>query len=281
MAAQKTSRAKLRRDRGIPLVWPGDLVRMSMENLANTIDRYRQKAIALPFPAIFPAHVPVNHLDYIHAVRCRLVRTLLPAAAEICDLGGANSPLYRMGYPYPFDRLVMIDLPDEQRHKIYGKFEPLEHDGNGKVQILYANMVHLDMLPDASFDLVWSGQSIEHISEADGRRMCAEVFRILKPNGAFCLDTPNGKMTRVHAATGGLPFIHPEHQIEYEPAHLKDVIRTAGFKIIEEYGICHMRTIARTGEFSYNDFRDGIPISSNVDESYIQYYSCRKSRTGR
>lgn len=200
----------------------------------------------------------------------------MPAASEICDLGGANSPLYRMGYPHPFDRLVMVDLPDEQRHQIYGKFEPMPHDGQGKVQILYANMVHLDVLPDATFDLIWSGQSIEHISEGDGRLMCAEVFRILKPGGAFCLDTPNGRITRIHAATSNLEFIHPEHRVEYEPRHLGDIIKGAGFSIREAYGICHMPRTVQTGRFSYDDFRDGTPISKNIDESYIQYYSCRK-----
>jgi len=247
-----------------------------MDSLISKIEMCRRKALSLPFSTFFPASPIVNHLDYIHAVRCRLVRSLLPAASEICDLGGANSPLYRMGYPHAFDRMVMVDLPDEERHQIYGKFELLPDEGGGKVQVLYANMVHLDHLPSGSFDLVWSGQSIEHVDEADGRQMCAEAFRILRPGGMFCVDTPNGKITRVHAATSGLKFIHPEHKIEYEPAHLAEVIRSAGFEIVDSYGICHMAKTVRTGAFSYEDFRDGIPITENIEDSYIQYYSCRK-----
>lgn len=217
-----------------------------------------------------------NHLHYIHMARCRLVRTLLPPASTICDLGGANSPLHLMGYPHRFDRMVMVDLPDEERHQIYGRFELRPHEGPGEVEVLYANMVHLDALPSDSFDLVWSGQSIEHVSEEEGRQMCAEAFRILKPGGAFCLDTPNGLISRVHAATSGLKLIHPEHKIEYEPAHLLQIIRDTGFRILEQYGICHMHETARTGIFSYDEFRDGDPISGNVNECYIQFYSCQK-----
>jgi len=233
-------------------------------------------ALALPPIGAMAGGVLLNHLHYIHLARCRLVRTLLPPAAAICDLGGANSPLYLMGYPHPFDRMVMVDLPDEDRHQIYGRFELKPHAGAGKVEVLYANMVHLDMLESESFDLVWSGQSIEHVDEADGRLMCAEAFRILKPGGYFCLDTPNGRISSVHAATSGLKLIHPEHKIEYEPAHLGRMLDEAGFEIVDRQGICHMPETFRTGAFSYDEFRDGEPIFADVDACYIQYYACRK-----
>ena len=233
-------------------------------------------ALSLPPTGVLPGGPTRNHLHYIHMARCRLVRTLLPAAATICDLGGANSPLHLMGYPHRFERMVMVDLPAEERHEIYGRFEPRPYGGPGTVEVLYANMVHLDALPSNSFDLVWSGQSIEHVDEEDGRQMCAEAFRILKPGGSFCLDTPNGLISSVHAATSGLKLIHPEHKIEYQPAHLERVLRQAGFTITDRRGICRMAQTAGVGVFSYEDFRDGEPISDDLEDSYIQYYACRK-----
>ncbi|HLG86471.1 MAG TPA: methyltransferase domain-containing protein [Alphaproteobacteria bacterium] len=233
-------------------------------------------ALSLPPIVALPGGTPRNHLHYIHMARCRLVRTLLPPAATICDLGGANSPLHLMGYPYPFERMVMVDLPTEERHEIYGRFEARPYEGPGTVEVLYANMVHLDALPANAFDLVWSGQSIEHVDEEDGRQMCAEAFRILKPGGAFCLDTPNGLISSVHAATAGLKLIHPEHKIEYEPARLEKMLWDAGFAVIDRWGICRMPQTATIGVFSYDDFRDGGPISKDVENCYIQYYACRK-----
>ncbi|EWY42831.1 hypothetical protein N825_01185 [Skermanella stibiiresistens SB22] len=217
-----------------------------------------------------------DHLYYIHQARCKLIRTHLPPAAEIGDLGGANAPIYHMGYPHKFDRLVMVDLPDEQRHTAYGQIKVQAYSGPGEVVVHYGSMVNLTTIPDGSLDLVWSGQSIEHVSEADGQRMCAEVNRVLKPGGMFCLDTPNGRITNIHAATAGLKFIHPEHFIEYDPDHLASLLTTSGFEIVHRYGVCHMPTTARTGIFSYEDFVLGSPIVSWVEESYIQYYACRK-----
>lgn len=250
-----------------------------MKKLISQIETCQKIALSLPPVGALPGGAPRNHLHYIHLARCRLVRTLLPPAATICDLGGANSPLHLMGYRHRFERMVMVDLPDEERHEIYGRFEPRPYQGPGSVEVLYANMVHLDALPSNTFDLVWSGQSIEHVDEDEGRQMCAEALRILKPGGAFCLDTPNGLISRVHAATSGLKLIHPEHKIEYEPAHLERVLVEAGFCVTDRRGICRMPLTATTGAFSYEDFRDGEPISDAMNECYIQYYACQKPRS--
>jgi hypothetical protein len=51
--------------------------------------------------------------------------------------------------------------------------------------------------------------------------MCKAAFRVLKKGGAFCLDTPNRIVTKIHAKTADIEFIHPEHQIEYYPEDLK------------------------------------------------------------
>ena len=247
-----------------------------MKKLTSQIETIRKMALSLPPVGVLPGGAIRNHLHYIHLARCRLVRTLLPPAATICDLGGANSPLHLMGYRHPFERMVMVDLPAQERHEIYGRFEPRSYEGPGMVEVLYANMVHLDALSSNAFDLVWSGQSIEHVDEEDGRQMCAEAFRILKPGGAFCLDTPNGLVSSVHAATSGLTLIHPEHKIEYEPAHLQNLLQEAGFLITDRRGICRMSQTAGSGAFSYEDFRDGEPISDDVEDCYIQFYACQK-----
>ncbi len=56
-----------------------------------------------------------EHLNIIHAIRCTMVRYLLPKGEIILDLGGANCQLYKMGYTYRFKRLILIDLSPEER----------------------------------------------------------------------------------------------------------------------------------------------------------------------
>ena len=72
-------------------------------------------------------------------------------------------------------------------------------------------MVDLGRYEDGSFDLVYSGQSIEHVSEAQGEQVAREAFRVLAPGGWFCLDTPNGPVWRLRSDE---PMNH-DHKIEY------------------------------------------------------------------
>src|SRR5262249_14505347 len=154
------------------------------------------------------------HLYLIHAARIKLVATQLPCASHIVDLGGANGNLYEMGYPFSFKELIAVDLPPQDRCEMYRglKMENRKTE-KGSINVLYTNVTDLSAIPSSSTDLVWMGQTIEHISEEDSFIVYREVRRILKLGGHFCLDTPNRNLTEIHT-TG---WIHPEHKIEYKP----------------------------------------------------------------
>lgn len=216
------------------------------------------------------------HLLAIHRARLLLVRLLLPAAREILDLGGANAPLYRMGYPHPFDRLVLVDLPPHERHEDFREVCVERHNDGGEVVLRHGDMTRLSWVADSSVDMVWSGQSIEHVSRTDGKRMCEEAFRVLRPGGHYCLDTPNGAITSVHAATAGLSFIHADHKVEYRPSELESMLLDCGFQIVEKRGLCGMPMTSRSGTFTYEDFLLGGAITADLAGSYIQFFNCRK-----
>lgn len=213
------------------------------------------------------------HLYLMHNARLKMIRHLLPAGEIILDLGGANSPLHKMGYPHEYAKVVLIDLPTEERHK---DFQVELDDSDGKVFLRYEDMTDLKGIDSASVDLVWSGQSIEHVSPEQGIRMCKEAFRVLKPGGHFCLDTPNRLVTELHAATIGGGFIHPDHKIEYTPDQLRQVLVDAGFSIKAEWGICEMPLTVKARAFSYHDFLVGGAISHNINDSYVQFFNCEK-----
>jgi predicted SAM-dependent methyltransferase len=200
-----------------------------------------------------------------------MISRLLPHGDIILDLGGANCPLYKMGYPHRFKKLYVIDLPPEARHDLYKEITIDLHCDDGEVFIQYGDMTELDDFPDESVDLVWSGQSIEHISREAGERMCQAAFRVLKRGGAFCLDTPNRRLTEIHAKGTGLEFINPEHRIEYDPEELTQLLRKAGFEIKHSCGICDMPNTIATGEFCYEDFLFGKQITDNPSNGYLQF----------
>jgi SAM-dependent methyltransferase len=219
------------------------------------------------------------HLYFIHHARLKLVATLLPKAGIILDLGGANGSIYDMGYPYKFDQIVVVDLPPENRTEMYkdlslrSKVTP-----NGPIDIHFGDMSDLSFVSDNSVDLVWSGESIEHISEEAGTKMIDEAFRVLKPGGYFCLDTPNRLMTEIHTKDADVEFIHPEHKIEYYPKKLQKKLKKAGFKIRDKRGICEMRNTSKSKEIDYTDFILGNPLPYDIDTSYMQYYACQKRK---
>ena len=218
-----------------------------------------------------------QHLVLIHNARIRMVSNLLPKGDIILDLGGANCPLYKMGYSHKFKKLYLIDLPPEERCDMYKEIVVDPDCDGGEVVIKYGDMTELDTFPDESVDFVWSGQSIEHVPLESGRRMCEAAYRVLKPGGFFCLDTPNRLITRIQTQNIGGGFIHPEHFLEYEPDQLRGLLETAGFNVEKVLGICEMTSSSQRGHFDYTDFLYGNQISDNFENSYIQYFQCVKS----
>jgi SAM-dependent methyltransferase len=220
------------------------------------------------------------HLQYLHRARQILIRRMLPPAAKIVDLGGANAPLYRMGYKHRFERLAMVDLPPEGRHAAYADAVVDAALDYGEVVVHWSDMTRLPGIPDASVDLVWSGQSIEHVDLEGGKRMCREAWRILKPGGWFCLDTPNRALTSIHTRGTDGGFIHPDHRHEYYADELRTQLKGCGFEVVDECGVCEMPNSVATNHVDYSDFILGNPISDKIEASYILYFACRKPSTG-
>jgi predicted SAM-dependent methyltransferase len=218
-----------------------------------------------------------RHLDLIHCARINLVSTKLPQGDIILDLGGANCPIYKMGYVHRFKKLYLIDLPPEARHDMYKEILIDPNCDGGEVVVKYGDMTELEAFQDKSVDFVWSGQSIEHISPEAGLRMCNAAFRVLKKGGSFCLDTPNRLLTEIHVKGTDVKFIHPEHCIEYKPDQLKELLVDTGFKIKQSLGICEMPNTIVTGKFCYEDFVSGSQITKDINRGYLQFFHCIKS----
>lgn len=219
------------------------------------------------------------HLFALHRARVAMIATLLPPARRILDLGGANAPLHECGYSHNFDVLTVVDLPPEMRHTEFAnRIVKSEMTPMGLVQVLYADMTDLVGVDDGSVDLVWSGQSVEHISRTAARQMYAEIKRILAPGGVFALDTPNALLTRIHSPE---VFIHPDHKFEYAPQELTHDLESAGFVITRSFGLCEMPLTLDSGRFDYRDFLVGGGLSSDVSRCYIQYHECAVSASPR
>jgi len=183
--------------------------------------------------------------------RCAFVAGL-PRAARILDLGGthqgmADGAFVHLGYPYRFERLVVVDLPVHERHEIYqrGSRGATVRSELGPVEFAFHSMVDLSPYADGSFDLVYSGQSMEHVTEADGDTVLREVFRVLTPGGWFCLDTPNGPVWRLRSPE----LMNDDHKVEYGAEELRRKVESCGFEVAEAKGLNLMQGGVAAGLF--------------------------------
>jgi len=218
----------------------------------------------------------------LHASRCQFVRSL-PKAARILDLGGtdlghAEGAMVHMGYPYDFDELVIVDLLPEDRHPLY-RCQPNLRGPNavagegvvpterGPVRYEFHSMTDLSRYERARFDLVYSGQTFEHVTEAEGDVVLKEVARVLAPGGAFALDTPNAAVCRRQQDA----FIDPDHKVEYTAAELEAKLAAAGFVVEHRQGLNY----AGPGPFSAERTARTSGVFAEADDCYLLAYVCR------
>ncbi len=209
-------------------------------------------AQALAHSEEFRRQVPIaDVLLSMHVSRCAFVAGL-PRAARILDLGGTHQGMsdgafVHLGYPYRFERLVVVDLPVHERHEIYqrGSKGATVQSELGPVEFAFHSMADLSAYANGSFDLVYSGQSIEHVTESDGDSVLREAFRVLCPGGWLCLDTPNGPVWRLRSAE----LMNDDHKVEYGVEELRLKLESCGFEVAEAKGLNLMQEGVAAGIF--------------------------------
>jgi SAM-dependent methyltransferase len=213
----------------------------------------------------------------LHMSRCEFIIGL-PRARAILDIGGGDvthtvGALVAMGYPYHFDTLTIVDLPGAERHPLYQSPEHATVQTHlGPVTYRYHSMSDLSAYADESFDLVYSGQSIEHVTEYEADHVFAEVRRILRPGAYFAFDTPNARITRLQQDE----FVDADHQVEYTAAQLDDKLRRASFAVVERKGLNYVGEAAARNAFDFDEAARNRGVFSEAEDCYLLAYLCRK-----
>ncbi|HKR61298.1 MAG TPA: methyltransferase domain-containing protein [Pyrinomonadaceae bacterium] len=226
----------------------------------------------------YQARFAPKFADRLHEARKEFIKTL-PKAEWIVDLGGAcptviEGALYASDYPYRAKELIIVDLPHNTRMIVPLDFreERIVRD-YGVINYIHSSMTDLSVIDDAFADLVFAGESIEHVTPAEAVLVIAEARRVLKPGGYFCLDTPNSKLTRIHSPK---QFVHPEHKVEYTPTELIELLQNGGFEVVDSGGICPMPETARTGVFDETEAFRTQALGVDAEVGYCFYVKCRK-----
>jgi SAM-dependent methyltransferase len=181
-----------------------------------------------------------------------------------------------MGYPYVFDEIVIVDLPVEDRHALYqDETRPsTAQSDRGVITYRYHSMTDLSGLPSASFDMVYSGQSIEHVTRRDAAKVLAQVRRVLKPGGVLGIDTPNARVTRVQQSD----FIDPDHKHEYTHAEMVTMLEGSGLRIERAQGINFAGRCTESGVYDGTEIATRRGLFDDIEDCYLLAYVCRRPR---
>ena len=228
----------------------------------------------------FRVRTPVGEASFLQSLHFSRIELILglPPAKRIVDLGGSATyselgALVLLGYPYDFDLLTIVDLPPEDRHDLY-KSEAWRRveTAQGPVEYVYGSMTDLSFVDDGTVDLVFSGQSIEHVSRADAQVVLQEVARVLRPGGHVVLDTPNGPVCRLQTPD----FIDPDHEHEYSLAELEALVTGAGLVVTERKGLnLGVRSVA-AGRFDAAEFAAHPGVFADAESCYLLAVTARK-----
>jgi 2-polyprenyl-3-methyl-5-hydroxy-6-metoxy-1,4-benzoquinol methylase len=145
-----------------------------------------------------------------------------------CGEGHLAAELARTGF-----LVVAVDVASEPLRRAREKYPDLD-----------LRLIPLEgpwPLPDASFDVVWAGETIEHVADTAG--WLSEVRRVLRSGGSLLLSTPAHELL----AMLGLALSRRRFDAHFDPRadHLRFYTRRTLARLLEDFGFeeVHVRAV--------------------------------------
>jgi hypothetical protein len=129
-------------------------------------------------------------------------------------------------------------------------------------------------------DLVFAGQTIEHLWPNELIGFLSEAHRVLKADGLLVLDSPNRRITKL------LNWHQPEHTMELSVNEIRELVTLAGFQDITVRGVwlCYDHDEGRllplspdTGSTSIKTVRRVSAAKDCPEDSFLWWLEARKN----
>jgi SAM-dependent methyltransferase len=114
-------------------------------------------------------------------------------------------------------------------------FEPEPPDLPDYVTWVPTTADHFEGLDDDSVDLVFAGQTTEHLWAEELAGFLLQAHRVLRQGGVLVIDSPNRLVTE------HLRWSHGGHSVELSPAEIAELLGLAGFEVESTRGVWKCR----------------------------------------
>ena len=203
-----------------------DLVRRLRDRVRPPKPHDAEPAAEAPAPPA-PAPIPSETFHVLlHELRTVALEAA-PKGARVAASIGASGRWY-------FDWFENSVGPLEV-HIGVEAYEPEPDDLPPYVRWLRATADHLESIDSASVDLVYAGQTAEHLWASELTGFLLGARRILRPDGWLVLDSPNRLVTE------HLRWSHGGHTVELSTGEMEELLALAGFTVRVRRGLWRCR----------------------------------------
>jgi SAM-dependent methyltransferase len=160
--------------------------------------------------------------ELIHEQRGRMLAKLPKGAKQFLSAGCSGTWYFE----WIADNYGPVDV-----HYGVELFSPKPGDLPPSVIWIQNSVSDMKDVPSKSIDILFSGQNVEHLYIDDMVGFFHEAFRVVKPGGHICIDSPNRLVTQE------VGYTQPQHVLEFSKDDIHRLLDASGFRIVSTSGI--------------------------------------------
>jgi SAM-dependent methyltransferase len=255
-----------------------------MEKIQSRTFKHKELLDALWNSPEFIMHYKVPFSDILHKGRQHWCGSL-EKFDYVFDIGGsspnlATGALIELGYSHRPKAITIFDLPEDKQYWGKPKFSQDKdyHFEWGTVQYVHGFVEDIDdheQLKEKKFDLVFMGQTIEHIQKDKLPLVLNWIREHLNDGGKFIFDTPNRDITKIQSPT---KYIDEDHKYEYTPAEMEALLNENRFNVVKKTGILDMPDTLISQKFNPLEVYERSLINNAPESSYVFAFECVPSK---